>query len=83
MANLRLYGVMMRCVGLKDDKHNNKEEEQADAKLEQELEGEGGVDYTEHPLGDNKDVPVTLVVALGNLDAMEFIARCGTDEKEK
>ena len=83
MADLRLYSVMMRCVSLKDDEHEEEEEEQANTRLKQELEGEGGINYTEHPCNDNEDVPVTLVVALGNSNAMEFIAWCGTDEKEK
>ena len=83
MADLWLYIVMMRCVGPEDDKHDGEEEEQADAGIIQELEGEGGIDYTEHPCDDNEDVPITLVAALGDSDAVEFIARCGTDEKEK
>ena len=83
MANLRLYNVMIHCVSLMDNKHNNKEEEQAGAGLDQEVEGEGGIDYIEHPCKDDEDVPVTLVVALSNSDTVESIARCRTDEKEK
>ena len=80
MANLRLYSIIMCCVGLEHDKDK---EQQADAGLEQGVEGEGDVDYTEHPRDDGKDVPVTLMVALSDSDAVELIAWCGTDEKEK
>ena len=40
-------------------------------------------DYTEHPCDDNEDAPITLVVALSDSNAMDFIAQCGLDEKEK
>ena len=77
------YGAMIRCVGLNDIKHGDKEEEQANVGLQQEVEGEGGVDYTDYPCDDKEDDLLMLILMLGNSDAVEFIVRCGMDEKEK
>ena len=74
---------MMRCVGLEDNEHNNKKGDQADVILKQEVEGEGGVDYTEHPRDNKEEVHVMLVVALGNSDTVRIIERCRMDEKSK
>ena len=85
MADLQLYGVMMCCVSLEDNKdgeHDNKEEERADVGLEQEVEGEGGVDYTDYPCDDKEDDLLMLILMLGNSDAVDLIEQCGTYEKE-